>query len=147
MSATCKLRCKDACFRLYDITGASFSLTGHGNDVTMTHSAEMHDVTTFGDQNRANKQGHQDFGVDFSGYYSGSGTGSAASKLHEIVANEDGTAFGLAPNGSSVADTLKYSGSVFLENLQVNFPAPEIATWSFTLVPRTGSLGLAVAAW
>lgn len=93
---------KDACFQLDDVTGASFSLTGHGNEFTVRHAAIVTDATGYAEVHRVNKAVSDEYSVDFAGYWAGSGADSAASKLHALVGASQGTCFQCWPGGSPI---------------------------------------------
>jgi hypothetical protein len=147
MSNASKMRGRNVSFRLQDTTGACFTLTGTGNDFALTYAAALLDSGGYGDCTETTLADMMTYTVTFSGYWAGSGADSTASKLMALVGASQGTWFQCSPGGSADATVFNYSGSVNIENLTCNHPRNNLATYSFTLKPRTGSLVLATGAW
>ena len=140
---------RNVSFRLLDTAGASFGMTGHGNDARLTQTADTVEATTYGDADRTNLPTFGTYNVEYSGYWSGGGADSAACKLHGLVGSS-GTWFQLSPAGSDAGDNNtcpNYSGCVNLTNVDVGMPGEGMVTWAMTLTPRSGSLTLTTGSW
>lgn len=147
MASGSHIRGRDASFRMEDAAGASFGLTGHGNEWTLTHSANLEDATAFGDSTMTTMPVIQDYTVNFSGYWAGSGTDSAACKLHALTGASQGTWFQVNPGGSARTDIMGFAGCVNVENLDIGGPVAGTINWSMSLRPRSGSLTISTASW
>jgi hypothetical protein len=150
MSNACRIRGRNVSIRIHDSGGTEFNLTGTANDFSITLGTALLDSTTYGDGTETGVAGTETYTVTFSGYWAGSGADSTASKLMALNGASQGTWFNCAPAGSTAgcADAvLQYSGCVNLENLTYNHPRNNLATYSFTLKPRSGSLTVVTASW
>ena len=149
MGNTNHIRGRNCSFKMYDLSGTAFTLTGDGNSLTLSYSAALLDTSTYGDDTVTNFPDIKDYTVSFSGFADLRGAQSAC-KLAEMVAASAGGTFVAAPAGSlpcACGACPSYSGCVHIENLDLDFPADNMCTYSFTLRPRTGSLTFSSGSW
>lgn len=147
------IRGRNCSLRLWDTSGGSFPLTGDGNSFTLTYSTALLETAAFGDGTRTHFPDIKDYTVNFAGFYNAScpakaSSCTAACRLSQSIGASEGVTFQVSPAGSAAGGTCpNYSGCVHLENLDTDFPADGMCTYSFTLRPRTGSLTFGHGNW
>jgi len=149
MGNTNHIRGRNCSFKMTDLAGTDFTLTGDGNSLDLSYSAALLDTSTYGDNTITQFPDIRDYTVSFSGFADLRG-GQAACKLAEIVAASAGATFMAAPAGSlpcACGACPSYSGCVHVESLDQSWPADNMCTYSFTLRPRTGSLTFTSGSW
>ena len=149
MANTNHIRGRNCSFQMHDSAGTAFTLTGDGNSFTLSYSAALLDTTTYGDDTVTNFPDIKDYTISFSGFANLKG-GESACKLAALVAASVGTYFRCAPAGSlacACGACPSYSGSVHIESMDLDFPADNMCTYSFTLRPRTGALTFSSGSW
>lgn len=143
------IRGRNCSFQMKDAGGTNFTLTGDGNSFTLSYSAALLDTTTYGDNTVTNFPDIRDYTVSFTGFANLKG-GETACKLAALVSASVGTYFRVAPAGSlpcASGTCPSYAGSAHIENLDLDFPADGMCTYSFSLRPRTGCLTFSSGSW
>jgi hypothetical protein len=128
---------RNASLYLEDSAGASRSLSGLANSITLTQSAEAPEVTAFGESTRVRlSDGLKDWEVTADIFY------AAGANETDIVLNGiygGSSLFQFGPAGSSSGST-KYSGCGILTEYAMTFGVADAGTGALTFVPRAGSL-------
>jgi len=122
---------------ILDSTGASQSITGWGNSISLSWEAETPEVTTFGNINRERlPDGIQDWELSFDGFWGGD-----SGEIDEILGGILGgsTMIFLGPGGSDSGKT-QYSACAILQSYEIGVELEEAVTFSATFVARSGSL-------
>jgi len=133
-----KLHGRNASVYLESTAAASTSYSGDGNSSTLNYSIDAPEVTGFGDNTRQNLSGGiQDFEFSMDGFTNMPNT--TACEAQAIIANGGATLlqFGIAGSTSACQ---KISACVVLTEFNVENSTDGAATFSLTVVPRTGSL-------
>lgn len=150
MTTACHIKGRNVSFRLEDVSGACFGLSGHGSDATLDIEAELLESSGYGDTCQEQVADLTRYSVAFSGYWHGEGSDSTACKLVALIGASQGTVFELSPAGSypaACATCPNYTACAHLKQLSIGFPADGMVTWSFNLEPRSGSLTITTGSW
>ena len=133
-----RVTAKNASLYVHDNTGASQSVSGRFNNLTLTFSAEAPEVTSFGEGTRARlPNGLMDFELGGDCFYDAA-AGNVDAIFFGLIAGS-GTFFQFGPTGSTSA-SVKYSGCVALTEYAMAFGVADAGTATVTLVARSGSL-------
>ena len=128
---------RNASLYLEDSAGASKSVSGDLNQVTLSRSAEAPDVTGFGEDMRQRLSNSiKDWEISFNAFFN-----TSASTIDEILHGILGgsTMFKFGPSGST-STCIMYSACGLLSEYSADFTVEGAATISGTLVARTGSV-------
>ncbi len=151
MSNEVHIQGRHASFRVHDVDGGNITLTGDGNEVTLSLTMAAVENHTFGDKWMKTLPDISDYTVSFSGYYRGGAADSNASKLMAIYnASAPDTSFKFSPAGSiptACAACPNYAGCVTMTGLDVTTPTGGMVALSFNLRARTGSLTCTTGSW
>ena len=153
MGNTNHIRGRNCSFRLWNISGGCFPMTGDGNSFTLAYSAALLDTSAYGDGTITQFPDIKDYTVSFSGYYNAASppndsSCTAACWLNEAIGASAGLTFQVAPAGSAAGGACTgYAGCVHIENLDMDFPSDGMCTYAFTLRPRSGSLTFKYGDW
>lgn len=132
-----KILALNASFSLDDSSGATRSLSGRNNNITLGQTAEAPEVTTFGDVTREHlPDGLKNWELRGDFFYD-----SAANQVDAVFSGVLGasTVFLLGPSGSA-GGSVKYSACCILTDYSIALGVANAATVSITLTPRSGSL-------
>lgn len=128
---------RNASLYIEDSTGASRSMSGLLNQITLTRSSDAPDVTGFGDDNRQRlSNGIKDFELTFQAFFS-TGANEVDSVLSGILGGSSVFRFG--PSGST-STCILYTGCTVLTEYSCEFATEGAATVSATMQARSGSL-------
>ena len=122
---------------ILDSTGASQSITGWGNSISLSWEAEAPETTSFGNINRERlPDGIQDWELSFDGFWGGD-SGEIDEILSGIVGGS--TIIFLGPGGSGTGD-VQYTACAILQSYEIGIELEEAVTVSATFVARSGSI-------
>ena len=132
---------RNASIYLEDITQASIAFTGDANTATLTYSVAPAEVTSFGDNTTQNLAGGI-MGWEFTaGGYTNAPDSTASTAMAIINNGTDGGAtllqYGVA---GSISGCMNIQACAILSEFTMDTPVDGAATFSMTVVPRTGSL-------
>ena len=130
---------KDTSVYLENTSAACTSVSGDSNSATFDYSREGPEITSFGDNTRQNLSGGlMDWEISVDGF--NNVPDSTGCMLNEIINTGDGiTVVSLGFAGSATGDP-KLLASALLTEANVEAAVDGAETFSFTLVPRSGSM-------
>lgn len=120
-----------------DSSGASQSISGWGNSITLSWSSEAPEVTAFGNDTRERlPEGLKDWELSFDGFY-----GPDSGEIDDILSGILGqaTVIQLGPAGSGAGDP-KFTASAILTSYEIGITLEDAITVSATFTARSGSL-------
>lgn len=132
-----RIAARNASIYIWDASGASRSISGWLNTVSLSRTAEAPDITGFGEDNRQRMHnGIKDWELTFNAFF-----GTGANEIDEVMSGilAGSTMFALGPSGSS-ASMIKYSACAILTEYTCDFTVEGAATVTGTLVNRSGSV-------
>ena len=135
--ASNRITARNASLYIQDSTGASRSISGYLNNISMSRSAEAPDITGFGEDNRQRlSNGIKDWELTFNAFF-----GVGASGIDEILNGILGgsTMLFFGPSGSTSSCTM-YTACAVLTEYAADFALEGAATMSGTLMARSGSM-------
>ena len=128
---------RNASLYIQDSTGASISVSGDLNQISLVTSIEMPDITPYTDISRVRLPGGvRDWEITFNGFYNTAGSG-VENVLWGITGSP--TVFKLGPAGSS-SGRIMFTACAILSQYAADSTVGGAATISGTLVARPGSL-------
>lgn len=125
-------------FGVEDSAATCRSLSGFGNSITMSWSAEAPEVTAFGDTTRQRlPDGLKDVTFDYAGFFDSTATTGLDAVLSGILGGSTRVVWG--PTGSTSGST-KYSTCAICTDYSLDHPVDGVVTATATFVNRSGSL-------
>ena len=134
---TNRITARNASLYVTDSNGASKSISGYLNNISMSRSAEAPDITGFGEDNRQRlSNGIKDWELSFNAFF-----GTGASAIDEILNGILGgsTMLWFGPSGSTSSCTM-YTACGVLTEYAADFALEGAATMSGTIMARSGSM-------
>jgi len=120
-----------------DASGASQSISGLGNSITLSWSSDAPEVTAFGNTTRERlPNGLKDWELSFDGFYD-----PESDSIDDILSGILGgaTVIQLGPAGSSASDP-KFTASGILTSYEIGIALEDALTVSATFTARSGSM-------
>ena len=125
-------------FGVDDSAATCRALSGDGNSVTMSWTADAPEVTAFGDSTRQRlPDGLKDVSFDYSAFFSTTATTGVDAVLSGILGGSSRVVWG--PNGSASGEIL-YSACVVCTDYGIDHPVDGVVTVTATFANRSGSL-------
>jgi len=126
--------------RVRNPDNAWIPITTDFKSVSIEHSGDDQESTTFGDNTHTNLSGLMNYSISVDGFWAGSGADNSACVIQAclIGASTNGM-IQINPAGST-AGSMAYVACVNFSQVSMSFPVENIATFSFTCTPRAGSL-------
>ena len=132
-----KMVARNASLYIQDSTGASISVSGDLNQISLVTSIEMPDITPYTDISRVRLPGGvRDWEITFNGFYN-AGAGGIENILWGITGSP--TMFKFGPAGS-LSGQIMFTACAILSQYAADSTVGGAVTISGTLVARTGSL-------
>lgn len=135
-----KVAGRDTYIKLYSgSTGASNNISGDGNSVTISWSAEAPETTGFTNRQRTRLTGGiRDVALDMNGYWNTSV--NAVDQLFDEIKGGTGCPMLLIAMGGSSAGSPVYTACVVMTTYNVEAPYDGVVTWTAAFSLRSGSI-------
>lgn len=134
-----KLTATNVSLYVEDATGASRSISGQGNSISLSFELEEIETTTFGSHTRERLPGGLvDWELTFDGFFDAA-SGAIGDWLYGILNQGGATFIQLGPAGSATG-TLRYAASAKLTGLEIPMDLGDAIGLSATFVARAGSM-------
>lgn len=134
-----KITASNVSLFIEDAAGASRSIAGQGNSITLSFSNDQPEVTTFGSLYRERLPGGlRDFELSFEGFYDNA-SGGIGQIFFELFNAGGATLIQLGPSGSS-ASAQKFVASAVMTGFEIPFSLEDAVGISATFTARAGSM-------